>query len=82
MEALWEAQNSCLPGLQKDCKTEVTKPASSPVALLVFAGRLVREKGLFVLIHSFARVLRTVPSARLLIAGSGPLEPGLKILIR
>ncbi len=57
------------------------KPSYSEKPLLVFAGRLVREKGLFVLIHSFARVIEAVPTARLVIAGNGPLEKSIKTFV-
>jgi glycosyltransferase involved in cell wall biosynthesis len=40
--------------------------------LAVFAGRLVPEKGVDVLVQAFALVVRKVPDARLLIAGDGP----------
>jgi glycosyltransferase involved in cell wall biosynthesis len=42
----------------------------------VYAGRLVREKGVAVLIEAFRQVVAQNPSARLVIAGAGPeLEP-------
>ena len=44
--------------------------SSKPVA--VFAGRLVREKGVGVLLQALAMVIRRLPEARLLIAGDGP----------
>jgi glycosyltransferase involved in cell wall biosynthesis len=44
--------------------------ASRPLA--VFAGRLVPEKGVDVLLRAFAVVARRLPEARLLIAGEGP----------
>jgi glycosyltransferase involved in cell wall biosynthesis len=44
--------------------------ASKPVA--VFAGRLVPEKGVDVLLQAFALVTRGLPEARLIIAGDGP----------
>lgn len=50
-------------------------PARPPLAgppLAVFAGRLVQEKGADVLLRAFARVLRAIPDAQLLIAGDGP----------
>ena len=39
---------------------------------LCFAGRLSREKGVDVLLEAFARVLPSVPNARLIVAGDGP----------
>jgi glycosyltransferase involved in cell wall biosynthesis len=44
--------------------------SSKPVA--VFAGRLVPEKGVDVLLQAFVTVTRRLPDARLLIAGDGP----------
>ena len=44
--------------------------SSQPV--VVFAGRLVPEKGVDVLLNAFAIVARDLPEARLLIAGEGP----------
>jgi glycosyltransferase involved in cell wall biosynthesis len=39
---------------------------------IAFAGRLVREKGVDVLLHALARIATELPSVRLLIAGDGP----------
>ncbi|MEQ1626802.1 MAG: glycosyltransferase, partial [Nitrospira sp.] len=49
--------------------------SSTPLA--VFAGRLVPEKGVDVLVQAFALVVRNVPDARLLIAGDGPERKNL-----
>jgi glycosyltransferase involved in cell wall biosynthesis len=46
-------------------------PLSSP-PIVAFAGRLVPEKGVDLLLRAFSRVQRAVPEARLLIAGDGP----------
>ncbi len=43
-----------------------------------FVGRLVEQKALDVLISAFAIATRSLPSARLVIIGSGPLETKLK----
>jgi glycosyltransferase involved in cell wall biosynthesis len=45
-----------------------------------FAGRLVREKGVDVLLRAFARSLQRVPEARLLVFGTGPEERNLVAL--
>lgn len=47
----------------------------------VFCGRLVATKGADVLIKAFNRVLKKIPNAKLLIAGTGELEKNLKFLI-
>ena len=44
---------------------------------LCFAGRLSREKGVDVLLEAFARVLPSVPNARLIVAGDGPERKSL-----
>lgn len=39
---------------------------------VAFAGRLVREKGVDVLLRAFAKVVQQIPEARLVICGDGP----------
>jgi glycosyltransferase involved in cell wall biosynthesis len=48
------------------------RPAPTGPPTVAFAGRLVREKGVDVLLRAFARCLQQVPDARLVIAGDGP----------
>lgn len=55
-------------------------PLSSPPTV-AFAGRLVREKGAEVLVRAFAKVVKKIPQARLLLAGEGPERDRLKRLI-
>jgi glycosyltransferase involved in cell wall biosynthesis len=58
--------------------------ARDPLAdppLVLFAGRLEREKGVDVLVRAFARALADVPTARLLIAGDGRERPALEGLV-
>jgi glycosyltransferase involved in cell wall biosynthesis len=43
-----------------------------------YAGRLSREKGVETLLDAFARIAGELPQARLMIAGTGPLEAALK----
>lgn len=43
--------------------------------VLVFAGRLDEVKGIYILLEAFAKVLKQNPKCRLLIAGSGYIEP-------
>jgi glycosyltransferase involved in cell wall biosynthesis len=45
-----------------------------------FAGRLVREKGVDVLLRAFALVVRRLPAAQLIIAGDGPEAKALHTL--
>lgn len=46
--------------------------------LILFAGRLVREKGCHILLEAFSKVLSKYPTARLIIAGDGPELPQLR----
>ncbi|MDJ0691881.1 MAG: glycosyltransferase family 4 protein [Xenococcaceae cyanobacterium MO_188.B32] len=46
-------------------------PDLSPYPTVVFAGRLVREKGVNILIKAFCDVVRQISEAKLLIAGEG-----------
>ncbi|HML94121.1 MAG TPA: glycosyltransferase family 4 protein [Thermodesulfobacteriota bacterium] len=46
----------------------------------VFAGRLVKEKGVDVLLRAFGKVSAKVPAARLVIAGDGPERKNLEAL--
>ncbi len=55
---------------------EQRPPLSAPPRV-VFAGRLVREKGVHILLEAFARLLKSVPTSRLIIAGDGPERSAL-----
>jgi glycosyltransferase involved in cell wall biosynthesis len=55
-------------------------PAGPPA--VVFAGRLVREKGVDTLLRAFARIVTRVPDAILQIAGDGPERMRIESLIR
>jgi glycosyltransferase involved in cell wall biosynthesis len=43
-----------------------------------FVGRLIRQKGVDVLLDAFARVHASHPASRLLVVGDGPLRPALQ----
>jgi glycosyltransferase involved in cell wall biosynthesis len=58
-----------------------SRPLLSFPPTVAFAGRLVREKGADVLVRAFARVVKKLPDARLLLAGEGPERKYLKRLI-
>ncbi len=61
-----------------------SRPMRPPLAdppTVGFAGRLVREKGVSVLLRAFARVRQQMPTARLLIAGAGPERAHLDSII-
>jgi glycosyltransferase involved in cell wall biosynthesis len=55
-------------------------PLSSP-PMAVFAGRLVREKGVDVLLEAFAKIITQVPDAQLLVAGHGPEGAALTSMV-
>jgi glycosyltransferase involved in cell wall biosynthesis len=56
------------------------KPAAEP--LFVYLGRLSREKGVELLLHSFLALEAAAPGARLRIVGRGPERPSLEDLAR
>ncbi|MGH9200662.1 MAG: glycosyltransferase family 4 protein [Vicinamibacterales bacterium] len=57
------------------------RPALSFPPLVTFVGRLVREKGVDVLLQAFARAVENVPDARLRLIGDGPERDRLRNLI-
>jgi len=50
--------------------------------LIVFAGRLVHEKGVQTLLEALPRLRREFPGIRLVVAGAGPLEAELRTSAR
>jgi glycosyltransferase involved in cell wall biosynthesis len=56
------------------------RPPLPAEPLAVFAGRLVREKGVDLLLWAFATVAARLPAARLLIIGEGPERAALERL--
>ena len=58
-----------------------SRPPLSFPPTVAFAGRLVQEKGVDVLLKAFAKVVGQVPEARLLLAGEGPQQEHLRGLI-
>jgi glycosyltransferase involved in cell wall biosynthesis len=60
-------------------------PLSRPLAAeptVAFAGRLVREKGVDVLLHAFSDVVKQLPAARLILVGDGPERSALGQQVR
>lgn len=57
------------------------RPSLSLPPTVGFSGRLVREKGVDVLLRAFANVIQDIPQAQLRIAGEGREESYLKKLI-
>jgi glycosyltransferase involved in cell wall biosynthesis len=66
------------PGARGRAAAGLAVPADGP--WIGFVGRLDPQKGLSVLIDALPRVLSDHPSARLLVAGAGPLRPRLERL--
>ncbi len=46
--------------------------------LIFFVGRLVREKGVHTLVEAFPMIARNNPAAKVIIAGTGPMEAQLR----
>ena len=53
---------------------------SSNESIILFVGRLVREKGVHTLIEAMPKILSYWPRARLIVAGRGPAEGSLRDL--
>lgn len=62
-------------------KQELFADANDDTPILLAAGRLSREKGIFDLPQIMARVKEELPDARLVIAGTGPAEKELRKLL-
>ena len=56
------------------------RPALAGPPSVIFAGRLVREKGVDTLLRAFAQVHAVLPRARLTVAGDGPERAALMAL--
>lgn len=65
-------------GVKPAPKGDLPEFAAQP--LIVFAGRLVAEKGVDLLLRAFADVLQKIPAARLTIAGEGAEKGKLQLL--
>jgi glycosyltransferase involved in cell wall biosynthesis len=80
---VWQAKGFRKPiyvipqfGVDEDFFRPLPRPAEAASSFVVgYAGRLVVEKGVDVLLGAFSHL---PPSARLVIAGSGPAEPALR----
>ncbi|GAB5536306.1 MAG: glycosyltransferase [Rubricoccaceae bacterium] len=60
--------------------TRPARPALTSPPTAAYAGRLVPEKGVDVLLRAVAQAVETVPETQLLIAGQGPEEAALRQL--
>ncbi|WP_261807611.1 1,4-alpha-glucan branching protein domain-containing protein [Paenibacillus sp. N3.4] len=56
---------------------QLDKPAKAN-KIIFYIGRLVYEKGIHILVDAMPKILSQVPQARLLIAGTGPMEEALR----
>lgn len=63
---------------RNDSASEIRSRYNKHGKLLLFVGRIAHEKNLPFLLECFARVLKKVPSVRLVIVGSGPQMPEVK----
>lgn len=70
------------PGKQSPSELRATLGIPPEAPLFVCVGRLVPAKGHETLLRAFAFLLKEVPQAHLIIAGSGPLEKPLKKLAK
>ena len=66
------------PAIQPISKNELFSGATEATPILLYAGRISREKGLFDLPDIIARVRQSIPDVKVVIAGTGPAETELK----
>ena len=66
------------PGIPK----RELEPERSETPVVVFAGRLVKEKGVDILLRAFAEVVTKIPDAKLFIAGDGPERKRLQEFVQ
>jgi glycosyltransferase involved in cell wall biosynthesis len=72
-----------LESTMKECKsipTRLTKIRERSNALILYLGRLIKKRGVDILIRAFDKVRKEQPNATLIIAGSGPDEGYFKEL--
>lgn len=62
----------------EDFTTKASHPEHANEKYVFFIGRLVREKGVQVLIDAAPKILNSFPEARFIIAGTGPYEEQLR----
>ncbi len=59
---------------------EIQRMVKAEEEIIFFIGRLVREKGVQVLLHAMPAVLAARPKSKLIIAGTGPMQEELRSL--
>jgi len=62
-------------------KRELFEGVTESTPILLYASRISKEKGIFDIPHIYAAVKQKFPDAKLVIAGSGPAEEELKVLL-
>jgi glycosyltransferase involved in cell wall biosynthesis len=62
--------------------TEEKRERRLPPHLILYSGRLVRAKGVFVLLQAFRSISRALPAAGLIVVGHGPDEEKMKEFCR
>ena len=75
-----DAAAAASPEFDRTFRARWNWPESAKV--IVYLGRLVPEKNVDRLLEAFAAALRSIPDARLLLIGDGPLNAELKALAR
>lgn len=63
----------------KEMRSRFARPDEK---IVLFVGRLVREKGVWLVVDAFRDLLHTVPEAKLIIVGKGPEEMYLRDHVR
>ena len=66
------------PAIRGVNKAELFPGATADTPVLLFAGRISKEKGIFDLPDIIANVQLSIPDIRIVIAGTGPAEEALK----
>ena len=67
---------------EKDSKRIRQEFGLDKYELLLYIGRVAKEKGLDLLVNAFARVIAERPQARLLLVGGGPYRRALESLVK
>ncbi len=66
------------PAIQPVSKSDLFADATDETPVLLYAGRISREKGLFDLPKIIHRVRQSMPDVKIVVAGTGPAETALK----
>lgn len=69
------------PDKKKKSANKQSASSSSTCPILLYAGRISEEKGVFDLPEIMERITKHIPDVKLIIAGTGPAEEQLKMLL-